>query len=587
MTATKNRIRKPKAESRKPTAPSNGNGHAGDEPLPAPGPVLPPRAPVAEAAQLLRVENIFPHPHNRAVRMEDCADLAESLKREGLLEPIRVRPHPLTAKRGHYQIIIGERRWRAAMIAGWEEIAAIVCEEGDLDTLRLMAAENAQRQDLNPIEKAQHLAKLCQAGLTREAAGKIFGLSTSAASNLVRLLELPKSWKDRVIAGELPESFARLVLPYKAAPKLLAEIERCYKQEIKWRQDGSLRRGEFERIVNSAPRHVSRTMDRKGGEEYCWELGGRVGRLFDADPDLEKQLEVVEVALEDDAGKKTVERRALNVKLWAKLQEKAIEKVKAKQAKKKGAKATAASGAAAKVSPEELRRQAKERAEKFRRRVKEWRHAWIRRELAKRVEHDDWQCAKIVAFALAALEHMYPGPSLRTLVREAIGEGGGKPMGLHDRGGAIWRALSTLPMTWSQGPANSKGGEKPTNQALANLFHQVAQEILWPSRKDTQPCNLDYEVIDGLAADYELDLKACWAELWKSDTGQKLIESFLELHSKEQLERLASDDWKTFFEGQEGAKKSSMIKALMSNPRPLPSAIAGGKAKAKRKAKSR
>lgn len=167
------------------------------------------------------------HPDNRVPTAEAIRERADSFIRDGQLEPIVVRQ----LEDGRYQIVSGETRWLAAKLLDWDTILGRVADVGDSEALELLAAFNAQRKDLNPIEKAQLIRRLCEpkteggAGLTREEAGKLYGFQTaSAASNLVRLLELPKKWQTLVASGELPESHARSVLTLVKIPAALEAV---------------------------------------------------------------------------------------------------------------------------------------------------------------------------------------------------------------------------------------------------------------------------------------------------------------------------------------------------------------------------
>ncbi len=156
---------------------------------------------------------------------DDLAELAASIRAQGLLQPILVRPHP--HQHGHYQIIAGERRWRACKLAGLTELPCFVRSMPDADASAAALVENLQRQDLNPIEEAQGFKRLLDDfGLTQEELGKSIGKSRSHVANSLRLLNLP----DRVIGyvrdGSLSAGHARAALacanPLQAAEQILA-----------------------------------------------------------------------------------------------------------------------------------------------------------------------------------------------------------------------------------------------------------------------------------------------------------------------------------------------------------------------------
>jgi len=156
-------------------------------------------------------------------RFDDAslAELAESIRTQGLMQPIVVRP--LSA--GRHEIIAGERRFRAARLAGLEQVPVIVRDVDDATALTLALIENLQRQDLNAIEEAEGLARLIREfGFTHEQAAQAVGKSRSAVSNLLRLLDLAEAVRDRVAAGTLEAGAARALatLP-KDRQVLLAE----------------------------------------------------------------------------------------------------------------------------------------------------------------------------------------------------------------------------------------------------------------------------------------------------------------------------------------------------------------------------
>ena len=137
------------------------------------------------------------------------AGLAESVRRRGVLQPVLVRP----VARGTYELIAGERRWRAAQLAGLEVIPALVRETDDAQALEVALIENMAREDLNPVEEARGCAALVEElGLTREEVGRRIGRSRVAVSNLLRLLDLPDEALALLEDGALTEGHGRALL---------------------------------------------------------------------------------------------------------------------------------------------------------------------------------------------------------------------------------------------------------------------------------------------------------------------------------------------------------------------------------------
>jgi ParB family chromosome partitioning protein len=157
------------------------------------------------------LELIRPNPRQprRAFDEGALVSLAGSLRERGVLQPILVRPRP----GGTYELITGERRWRAAQIAGLETVPAVVRPHDDAESLELALIENMAREDLNPVEEARACALLVEElGLTREDVGRRVGRSRVAVSNLLRLLDLPDEVLDLLAAGHLTEGHGRALL---------------------------------------------------------------------------------------------------------------------------------------------------------------------------------------------------------------------------------------------------------------------------------------------------------------------------------------------------------------------------------------
>lgn len=164
-----------------------------------------------EELREIPVEMISPNPKQPRRRFDDEAlnALAASLAERGVLQPVLVRPKP----GGSYELVAGERRWRAAQIAGVAAIPALVRQREDAETLELALIENMAREDLNPVEEAKACAALVEElGLTREQVGRKVGRSRVALSNLLRLLDLPDEALELLQDGALSEGHGRALL---------------------------------------------------------------------------------------------------------------------------------------------------------------------------------------------------------------------------------------------------------------------------------------------------------------------------------------------------------------------------------------
>jgi ParB family chromosome partitioning protein len=164
-----------------------------------------------EELRQLPTDLIAPNPHQPRRRFDEEAliALAESIKLRGVLQPVLVRALP----GGTYELVAGERRWRAARLAELETVPAIIRHHDDAASLEVALVENMAREDLNPIEEARACAALTEElGLSREEVGQRVGRSRVAVSNLIRLLDLPDEALEAIEAGSLSEGHGRALL---------------------------------------------------------------------------------------------------------------------------------------------------------------------------------------------------------------------------------------------------------------------------------------------------------------------------------------------------------------------------------------
>jgi ParB family chromosome partitioning protein len=173
----------------------------------------------------LPIDLLDPNPFQPRMNFDEemLADLAESIRTQGVLQPILVRPHPDVPAR--YQIIAGERRWRAAGISGLHEIPVVCRELTDVESAAAALIENLQRENLNPIEEAEGYQRLIQNfGLTHEALGTAVSKSRAHVGNIVRLLTLPEAVRDEVRKGALSLGHARAMLTLPDPGRAVAEV---------------------------------------------------------------------------------------------------------------------------------------------------------------------------------------------------------------------------------------------------------------------------------------------------------------------------------------------------------------------------
>jgi ParB family transcriptional regulator, chromosome partitioning protein len=172
--------------------------------------------------QTLPISALVPHPGQPRRKFDEAAldELAGSIASRGLIQPIVVRPHGR-----EYQIVAGERRWRAAQRARLHEVPVVIRDLNDAETLEIALVENIQRQDLNAIEEARAYQKLAdEFGHTQDALAKIVQKSRSHIANLLRLLELPETVQAKVVDGSLSMGHARALIGAPEVDKLADQV---------------------------------------------------------------------------------------------------------------------------------------------------------------------------------------------------------------------------------------------------------------------------------------------------------------------------------------------------------------------------
>lgn len=173
----------------------------------------------------LRLSELVPGQYQPRTRMDEGAlyELAESIKAQGIMQPILVRRLTSGDNGGKYEIIAGERRFRAAALAGLDSLPVLIRDVPDEAAAAMALIENIQREDLNPLEEAQGLQRLVKEfGLTHELAAQAVGRSRSAASNLLRLLNLAEPVQTMLMAGDLDMGHARALLALDRATQITA-----------------------------------------------------------------------------------------------------------------------------------------------------------------------------------------------------------------------------------------------------------------------------------------------------------------------------------------------------------------------------
>lgn len=266
----------------------------------------------AESVQMVALDRIRPLPHQprKSFAPEALEELAQSIREQGVIQPLIVRE-----RSGKFELIAGERRWRASQIAGLKSVPVIVREADDRVALELALIENLQRENLNPIEEAQGFEQLItQFELTQDEAATRVGKSRAGVANALRLLKLDPQLQAYVRDGRLSVGHAKVILGLEAGSQQRLAAERVIKKSLNVRQTeklvGDLQKGRApssrdRKAILSHDAHLetlqTRLRERLGTRvELRYGKGGK-GQLnirFFNDEDLERILGIIGIDLE-------------------------------------------------------------------------------------------------------------------------------------------------------------------------------------------------------------------------------------------------------------------------------------------------
>lgn len=452
----------------------------------------------------LPLESIEPHKDNRHLANdESIEDLAASIDAMGQLEPATVRQ----TESGKYELLSGERRYRALQKLGRTYIRATVVSAESNQALVRLAAANSQRKDLDPIERAELIAKLMQpiekggSGLERMAAGLAVGFkSDSATKNALRMLRLPAEVRDMVRSGKLSERAARKLIPFVDHPEIMDEVFENLKDDEQLAELASSDHWPywFEHVIDRHTRPMDDTKRRASDlVKGCWDM---YPMLFELSDEYERQLAPFDIY--DGNHKRRV---TSNCKLWDELQKPFVEKQYNEKNKPSKPKTKPVAGEkAAEVSDADLKERRKEQDRRLKQFTDEWKGFAIRCQLAATVPMD--RRLQTLGFLLQASHQS--GASDHKLMEAAYHEAGTEtkkvngsytsiliPTGLNDEyldkwwGALLWPVSRStkVPKNYALVPA----GELPqldrmTRMQNANVFAiaeqcQVTFEDFWKS----------------------------------------------------------------------------------------------------------
>jgi ParB family chromosome partitioning protein len=252
-----------------------------------------------EVVHKIKIIDIEPNKNQprRTFNSESIDELAESIKRYGVIQPIIV-----VKKDNYYEIVAGERRWRASKKAGLTEIPCIVREDTEKQNKEIALIENIQREDLNPIEKARSFRQLMdEYGLTQQELAETIGISRSALANTVRLLNLDPRVLDLVLQGKLTEGHARSLLcfddpdkQYEAALEIIEKGQnvRDIENKVKNKKHAQKRDPKYDAIIED----IEGTFQGYFGTKVKLEAGKRSGKIiiqYSSNEDLERIMDLI------------------------------------------------------------------------------------------------------------------------------------------------------------------------------------------------------------------------------------------------------------------------------------------------------
>jgi len=483
---------------------------------------------------------------------EELQSLADSLKEHGLLQSIVVRPIdpelrrlPLGVDRpragqvfAKYELVAGERRARAALCNGWAEIPATVRKIEDRLARELAIIENLKRSDLSDVEKARAFRNVIKEnGYTITQWGKKIGFTQGHISNLLRLLELPEAWQQRIIAREMTTKHALEVLPYKDIPEVLAALDKAVKQALK--SDGGLGTvGEWAEEIDEVVWRTTYDLD-----THVFVNGSYKNVSIPLDESTREQLRLVKVRMHNG---QSVER-ALNQKLAKQLLDKACAEAQAKGAKngKVSGKASKPDEKPRKPTAAELKAKTADAARVFDKRMQRWRLDWT---------------AYLCSLAIKPGTREAVWPLIYMATEQQHGTYSELQRSLDGRRDALEQVLQEEAGAARMNDA-CDGLVKLTDYAtVSRAAALLVRRSLWDGENGATRLLPD-RVIEQLAVDLEIDFAAAWAK----EKGGPLTEDFLEIHTKDQLEELGEQ--LGVYVGR-AKTKSDMVKLIIAHTKP-------------------
>jgi ParB family transcriptional regulator, chromosome partitioning protein len=501
----------------------------------SPGPAAPTQ-PEAET-RFIPLSRIDPSPTNPRQHFDESQldELANSLRTDGLLQPILVRP-----KLHRYEIVAGERRFRAAKLAGFDQVECKVRRLDDWQALRVQWTENAERADINEIEEAKHFQRMLDArsGLTQQQLAEELGTSQGQVANRLRLLELTEGWQQKVISQEITATHARELVPFVKHETALEDLADAIQT------NGTASVKQFRELIQE---YVADHGIKLGGKEWDSVAADWVLWRVPVSPEERAAWGVVEI--QDYRGKQLIAaptddaRKAADYARQFRIDE------ARKRAEKRNKKAAAGKPG---ESPAAV---AERKDEQFAKRLAAWKTDWLRVLCAERLEEkDNARLAGMFFLAMSLESHVWQH---------------------HDQFGDVAECAGAMKL--GHGSIYEMVRQAATCVELEDLHVQFARGLLI-DLEDGQPRQcVDHDDVEDLAK--ELELPADLEAIWRKDQAGKLSEAYWSLHTKEQLEQLADELCIEF----RGTSKAAMVDQLLeTHELRLPVELGGKKPTAKK-----
>lgn len=260
-----------------------------------------------QVKKTLRTSEIEPNREQPRKKFSDEAitSLADSIREHGMLQPILVRP----LSTGGYQIVAGERRWRAARMLGLDEVPVNIRELSDSETMQIAIIENLQRENLNPVEEANGYNELIEKyGMTQDKVAKMVGRSRSSVANAIRILTLPESVLDMLEKGDLSVGHAKALLGFEDRELLISIAEKASNGGMTVRQvENAVKKSQESVTDKSADRHIDNyfvemeiSLNEKLGRRVKVDYGKNKGTLILEFYDKNDLAEIAEKLARDE-----------------------------------------------------------------------------------------------------------------------------------------------------------------------------------------------------------------------------------------------------------------------------------------------